>query len=78
LGNQRGIPKKKKKFLKKRIQGNLSSKKKKKIILTAAKKDILSKNTDRPKLIIRKPKIPKKNGDEKLKKSLNRKNLEKS
>jgi hypothetical protein len=67
----------KKKVFKKRRKEGAQLQKRKKSAIIAARKDISPRSVNRPKLIMRKPTIPKKNENEKLKKSPNRENLEK-
>jgi hypothetical protein len=64
-------------FKKKRKKGAQFQKKKKSAIITA-RKNILSENINRLKLIMRKPIILKKNENKRFRKSLSRENLEKS
>jgi hypothetical protein len=60
-----------KKIFKKRYKKGAHLQKKKENAIIAVKKDISPKNTDRLKLIMRRPTIPKKNENERFKKSLN-------
>jgi hypothetical protein len=71
------IFRKKKRDFQKKIQKRGPILKKKESATIAAKKIISLENANRLKLIMRKLTIPKKNENEKLRKSLSRKNLEK-
>jgi hypothetical protein len=56
---------------KKRRKKGVQPQKKRESVTIAARKDTSPKNTDYPRPITRKPTIPKRNEDEKFRKSLN-------
>jgi hypothetical protein len=68
---------KEKKAFKKKHKKKARLQKRKESAIITAKKIISPENTDRLRPIMRKSTIPKKNKNEKLRKSLNRENLEK-
>jgi hypothetical protein len=66
-----------KEISKKNVKKKSQLQKKKENTIIAVKRDTSLKNADYLKLIMRKPTIPKKNENERLKKNPNRDNLEK-